>query len=888
VAQVGKEGEKEQPATHSPFPLEMCGIGALLLGSHPTSTSTSPLASVAAALASRGPDFSSSFAPHPSLALVASVLSLRGVSPCPQPAIDCDGNVLCWNGEVFGGEEGLPTGGDTPFVLRLLARAADSAPPDDDEDDDSPTATALAAALLRAVVGPYAFLFYHARTQTLLFGRDPVGRRSLLVHGLSLLPLNPDPPPSPPPPPPSSSLIVISSVAAPLPGVSSSSPLHELYEELPPLGVYSLVLPAPSAAATEPWTPLLRLARWGPSFSSSVFPPTRPRLPSPGAAFPVLDDAALARGALALLTRLSAAVRVRVLPETTPLPSPPPPSPSPPPPTSLFQWRAEGDASAPPPTVPEALHRLAAAGFSERDLPAGSPSSPSPSRVALLFSGGLDCMVLAALVHTHLPPHEPLDLINVCFSPDHASPDRVGARAGVAELRRVFPTRAFRLLLVDDTFADTCSRGPALLGLIAPARTHLDFNIAAALWSSARGVGFVEDEAVTGMEADVVSAVPGGAAAGRASAATHLHAGTSAKLRYGLDAGVVVPDGKMSLSVFNGRSTDPSDDGVVLPFDGLRGHYATAAEVEDAVAGALPAYDGPGARDAMLAVQSEDVRVICAAYDDVFTSASAADGYAAPPTPPSPAPAAVVCSGTRKGKPCRALSAAACSRGLCKFCCVAAAQAGGPVPPSPSCRLHAPAAASGAAADSSSSPSPSSSPPSALVAPARTLVRTRAKVLLTGLGADELMAGYGRHRTAFRVGGGSWEGLAAELREDTARLWRRNLGRDDRVLSSHGREARYPYLDEGVVALLAQLPLPLVTDPRLPHGVGDKRLLRGAAALLGLRECACLVKRAMHFGSRIAKQSNAAAFGGNSKANGDALVDGLVGLGLVQGGGGEE
>ena len=35
--------------------------------------------------------------------------------------------------------------------------------------------------------------------------------------------------------------------------------------------------------------------------------------------------------------------------------------------------------------------------------------------MAVLFSGGLDSTVLAALAHRHVPPGEPIDLLNVCF-----------------------------------------------------------------------------------------------------------------------------------------------------------------------------------------------------------------------------------------------------------------------------------------------------------------------------------------------------------------------------------------------------------------------------------------------------------------------------------------
>lgn len=49
------------------------------------------------------------------------------------------------------------------------------------------------------------------------------------------------------------------------------------------------------------------------------------------------------------------------------------------------------------------------------------------------------------------------------------------------------------------------------------------------------------------------------------------------------------------------------------------------------------------------------------------------------------------------------------------------------------------------------------------------------KALLVGLGADEQLAGYGRHRTTFLQGG--YEALCEEMNKDLSRLWQRNLGR---------------------------------------------------------------------------------------------------------------
>ncbi|KAL8753670.1 MAG: hypothetical protein Q9199_004890 [Rusavskia elegans] len=141
---------------------------------------------------------------------------------------------------------------------------------------------------------------------------------------------------------------------------------------------------------------------------------------------------------------------------------------------------------------------------------------------------------------------------------------------------------------------------------------------------------------------------------------------------------------------------------------------------------------------------------------------------------------------------------------------------------------------------------------------------TAARVLLSGLGADELFAGYTRHATAFARQG--HEGLAYELELDYQRLGKRNLGRDDRVISHWAREVRYPYLDENFLRWALSLPIwekcgfgqsETSTESlnREGHSVLEpsKKLLRLLLWKLGMKSAAAEKKRAIQFGARSAK-----------------------------------
>ena len=86
-----------------------------------------------------------------------------------------------------------------------------------------------------------------------------------------------------------------------------------------------------------------------------------------------------------------------------------------------------------------------------------------PAGVLILFSGGVDSTLIAALAHQSLPIDVPVDLASVCFNGGQSA-DRLAAHDALRELMLFAPARQWRLIEVDSCLEEVDLHRHWLLG----------------------------------------------------------------------------------------------------------------------------------------------------------------------------------------------------------------------------------------------------------------------------------------------------------------------------------------------------------------------------------------------------------------------------------------
>lgn len=112
------------------------------------------------------------------------MLSLRGDHVIKQPLLDqASSSVLCWNGEAWKIDGRQVWGNDAEIVFNLLLKATIRDGMDQSRDGlVNISVTDQIMGVFSRIEGPYAFVYYHAPSAQIYYGRDVLGRRSLLTN----------------------------------------------------------------------------------------------------------------------------------------------------------------------------------------------------------------------------------------------------------------------------------------------------------------------------------------------------------------------------------------------------------------------------------------------------------------------------------------------------------------------------------------------------------------------------------------------------------------------------------------------------------------------------------------------------------------------------------
>lgn len=128
----------------------------------------------------------------------------------------------------------------------------------------------------------------------------------------------------------------------------------------------------------------------------------------------------------------------------------------------------------------------------------GNGSNSFESEIAIMFSGGIDCTLLAAMVDNVLDKGRTVDLLNVAFENKrtgggYSTPDRQLGWQSFKELNSRSSAGRFRFVEINVPFEETMAHRPRVEALMFPKDSVMDLSIALAFYFVSRGQGKLYD-----------------------------------------------------------------------------------------------------------------------------------------------------------------------------------------------------------------------------------------------------------------------------------------------------------------------------------------------------------------------------------------------------------
>lgn len=329
-----------------------------------------------------------------------NILWQQGAKLCEQP-FSHKHHILLINGDIFSKRDNKLLS-DTEWLAQMI---------DDCSDND-----AQLFEMFRSLKGPYSLIYLNQLTQKLYFLRDVLGRQSLLLAKSS------------------QGDIILSSV------LTASKHEHTKCIELPPLGIFCMNL-ITEEITLNPWQPINtthveQMNELRNLFQAEI--EIESNTASPWLVKQLREESLESYNFECILkdcvNKSSNEIFERLLSNSNAVSV-----------CDEIEMRLENSI----------LDRIQATPSVCRQCLQSNDTHCNHARIGILFSGGIDCTILAVITDKLLDSGQPIDLINVSFEKvsrstsassnapiDYNTPDRLSARDSLRELQRINPERS--------------------------------------------------------------------------------------------------------------------------------------------------------------------------------------------------------------------------------------------------------------------------------------------------------------------------------------------------------------------------------------------------------------------------------------------------------------